>query len=92
MEEIISNTLVRPKFFTTLLGVFVAVSVLLAVTGIYGVLSFMVRQRTVRSCERPPPVAASRFRTADQRELQYFRARRTGIILAHVTRPIGHDR
>jgi ABC-type antimicrobial peptide transport system permease subunit len=46
MEEIISNTLVRPKFFTTLLGVFVAVSVLLAVTGIYGVLSFMVRQRS----------------------------------------------
>jgi putative ABC transport system permease protein len=46
MEEIVSNTLVRPKFFTILLGVFAAVSVLLAVTGIYGVLSFMVRQRS----------------------------------------------
>jgi putative ABC transport system permease protein len=46
MEEIISNTLVRPRFFTTLLGVFAAVSVLLALTGIYGVLSFMVRQRS----------------------------------------------
>jgi putative ABC transport system permease protein len=46
MEDIISNTLVRPKFFTTLLGVFAAVSVVLALTGIYGVLSFMVRQRS----------------------------------------------
>jgi putative ABC transport system permease protein len=46
LEEVISNTLMRPKFFTTLLGVFAAVSVLLALTGIYGVLSFMVRQRS----------------------------------------------
>jgi ABC-type antimicrobial peptide transport system permease subunit len=46
MEEIISNTLVRPKFFSTLLGAFAGVAVLLALTGIYGVLSFMVRQRS----------------------------------------------
>ena len=46
LEEIVSNTLVRPRFFSTLLGVFAGAAVLLAVTGIYGVLSFMVRQRS----------------------------------------------
>jgi putative ABC transport system permease protein len=45
MEQIVSNTLVRPRFFTTLLGAFAVVAVSLALTGIYGVLSFMVRQR-----------------------------------------------
>ena len=46
LEEIVSNTLVRPRFFSTLLGAFAGAAVLLAVTGIYGVLSFMVRQRS----------------------------------------------
>jgi putative ABC transport system permease protein len=46
MEEFVSETLSEPRFLTLLVGVFAAVAVLLATVGIYGVMSFLVGERT----------------------------------------------
>ena len=46
MEEVVSGALSRPRFNLLLIGSFALVGLLLAGVGIYGVVSFLVTQRT----------------------------------------------
>ena len=46
MDEFVANATGQQRFQTVLLSIFSGVSVLLAAVGIYGLMSFLVRQRT----------------------------------------------
>lgn len=46
MDHVISSTVSRERFETVLLAIFAATALLLAVLGIYGLLSYMVTRRT----------------------------------------------
>src|SRR5262249_49541895 len=46
MEEVVAGALSRPRFNLLLVGGFAALGLLLAAVGIYGVVSFLVTERT----------------------------------------------
>ena len=46
MDQILADSLAGTKFYRNLLGIFASVAVLMALMGIYGVLSYFVNQRT----------------------------------------------
>jgi putative ABC transport system permease protein len=46
MEQIVSNSITRPRMYAVLVGIFSLVAVSLAVIGLYGLMAYSVAQRT----------------------------------------------
>ena len=69
MSDVIAASLGRPRFYFSLLGSFAAIAIVLAMAGLYGVLSYAVAQRTreigIRAALGSPRGAIMRLITTD---------------------------
>jgi putative ABC transport system permease protein len=45
MDQLVSNSISRPRLYASLLGIFAGVAIVLAMTGIYGVMAYSVTRR-----------------------------------------------
>jgi predicted permease len=69
MQEVIWQSVVRARFYVTMLGAFAAIALALAIAGLYGILSYIVAQRArelgIRVALGSPPAALVRFVTRE---------------------------
>lgn len=83
MEEVISRSVGRPRFYLSLLSAFAAIAVTLAVAGLYGVLSYAVAQRT-REIGIRAALGSSRAALMRLFALEGFRLVAFGVVLGLV--------
>jgi putative ABC transport system permease protein len=84
MDERIAGSIAQQRFRTALLGAFALIAVLLAVIGVYGVMSYAVEQRTheigVRLAIGAEPAAVKRWMAG-----QGMRLAAIGLVLGSIT-------
>jgi ABC-type antimicrobial peptide transport system permease subunit len=76
MPDVIASSLGQPRFYLSLLGAFAVVALVLAIAGLYGVLSYAVAQRTrelgIRAALGSSAPALMRLMTRDGLRLVAF--------------------
>ncbi|MGE0351778.1 MAG: ABC transporter permease [Gemmatimonadales bacterium] len=80
MPELMASSVGRPKFYLSLLGVFAFVAVVLAMAGLYGVMSYTVAQRT-REIGIRSALGSSTGRTLRLVALQGMRLVAVGLVI-----------
>jgi putative ABC transport system permease protein len=81
MEQLVSGSMVRPRLYAVLLGIFAAIAAVLSAVGVYGLLAYLVAQRVPEIGVR----MALGARPADVRNLVL----RQGAVLIAIGIPIG---
>jgi putative ABC transport system permease protein len=80
MNEVITRALGSPRFYFALLGSFAAIAIILAVAGLYGVLSYAVAQRT-REIGIRSALGSSRGAVMRLFAMEGFRLVAAGVVL-----------
>ena len=81
MDHLVAGSTIRPRVYAALLGIFAAIAAVLALVGVYGLLSYVVTQRTAEIGVR----MALGARPSDVRNL----VMRQGAVLIVIGIPIG---
>ena len=80
MEDVVARSLGRPRFYFSMLGTFAGVAIVLAVAGLYGVLSYAIAQRT-REIGIRAALGSPRGRLVRLFAMEGFRLVIAGVIL-----------